>query len=261
MELLIELGLAFLSIAFLLETIILVGHYLDEKILKTRLTKVFFLSCLVVVIAIVSGLIGGFLYQYFEHSAFKYSIILFIWIPIYLPIYYAIEKVFKSKAKAESPPRLDNYSTVSPENCIVIDYIIDKDRRLFSDIDALSTKISQIITLDGAIIGLVFTGMSFSKGNNLSILALTVFICSIIIGIMCLSPETYYIRSANTVLSNSTDGKAIKDILDGIIENYPRNLKKHNKKAQLFQYMLISMVLGLAVLVLSLYFSLNIQPL
>jgi hypothetical protein len=161
----------------------------------------------------------------------------------------------------ESALKLDNYCTINSENSIVINYLIDKDRRLFLDIDALSTKISQIIALDGAIIGLAITGMSMSKGNNLSILALAIFICSIIVGIICLSPETYFIRRASKILKNSTDGKAVKDILDGIVTNYPINLKKHNKKARLFQYMLISMVLGLAVLVFSLYFSLNIQPL
>jgi ABC-type sugar transport system permease subunit len=253
MDLILEIWLAFTSIAFLIETCILIGRYLDvETISKTKIKVVLYFLFLAIIISIISGILGGLIYKNFEHNVFNLTIIFVVWIPIFYPIYYSIYKFDTLKTKPIKYLKCENFQKITPENSIIINHILDRDRRLFSDIDALDTKIAQIIALNGVIISLVFLGTATINANNLTFLGLSIIICSMIIGVWSFYPRVYFAGPPNSFYKNYRENESVSELISKLLFHYPQNLKTHNQKGDLFRYLLVSLIFGLIILVVSL---------
>jgi len=254
MDMVISLWLAFVSIAFLIETIILIGRYVNIEAISGKKINIFlFRACLILIISIISGILGGLILKFFENNVFNLTIVFIVWIPLFYPIYYSVYNI-SNKEKTEDKISIQHkkYDEITEEDKIIINHLIDTHNRVFSDIDALDTKCAQIIALNGVIISLVFVRTGQVPPNNLIILGLAIIISSMIIGVWSLFPREFISGPSHLFYKKYDKGEGVSKLIEKLSDHYPKNLRTHNQKGNLSKYMLVSLVLGLIVLIASL---------
>jgi hypothetical protein len=266
MDSFLELWLVLVTIAFLFETIVLIGKYLEKVLFFSKLKFYSIIFCVSSIMIIALLILSGSIFQFFENNVFNLTIIYLIWVCLLAPYLHFLNLTIKrheesklleeplEKKKDEKSSSYKTFNPLTEEDRIVIGHLIDTFNHLFSDIDALDTKIAQIIALNGLIVSFVFMKTEVPHLTNVFLLGIIIIITSMTIGIWSFLPKPFYVGpnfSFYYKYDNMSEGEGIKKLKNKLIELYPENNRTHEEKAKFFRYMLILLLIGLIVLIFS----------
>jgi len=151
--------------------------------------------------------------------------------------------------------------TITEDDRIVFDYLAEKQKSIDSDYDALDTKFSQIIALNGLILSIILFSADKAKFWGMFGLGLSLIFISIGLAIYGYSPKEYEDCLDNfcpnkmpmkkiTVPPELGDIKKFnKSLLNCIIGN----MNIHDKKANVFIFVLYFLFCGLIFVTIGYY--------
>jgi len=149
-----------------------------------------------------------------------------------------------------------DYTQISEEDKLVFEHLFQRHNNLLLFIDALDTKFSQIIALNGLILSFILIKSSDVKNIYVYAFGLCLIIVTIIIGVYgyktreCLTGAHEKFFSA---YDNFQPGVGIKKLKDRLILDIEANTETQNQKADIFNKMLIANVIALIIVIIGYY--------
>jgi hypothetical protein len=162
------------------------------------------------------------------------------------------ENATKSHDMNFTPKEEKNYSSITDEDKIIFNHLFNRHKDLLSYVDALDTKFAQIIALNGLILSFIIFSAGDANSFNIFIFGIILIIVSMIIGAYGYFTRNFY-SGASLQFFKDYDtfpsGVGIIKLKKQLILDIERNERKHLHKANIFNWMLLLVILGLILVV------------
>jgi hypothetical protein len=151
--------------------------------------------------------------------------------------------------------------TIPEEDRILFDYLSEKQKSIDSDYDALDTKFSQIIALNGLILSIILFSADKAKSLGFFGFGLSLIFISICLGIFGYSPKEYE-DGLDYFCPNKMPMKKliippelgdIKKFNKSLLNCIIGNMNIHDRKAKVFDFVLYFLLCGLFFVIMGYY--------
>jgi hypothetical protein len=142
---------------------------------------------------------------------------------------------------------------IPEDDKILFEYLAEKQRSTDTDFDALDTKFSQIIALNGLILSIILFSADKAKVPGTFGIGLGLIFISIGLGIWGYSPKEYqdgldYFCPNKMPMKKVTESPDLGDLKvfnKSILNCIIGNMNIHDKKTKIFELVLYTLVIGL----------------
>jgi hypothetical protein len=149
-----------------------------------------------------------------------------------------------------------DYVQVTGEDKIIFEHLFQRHNNLLLFIDALDTKFSQIIALNGLILSFILIKSPDVKNIYVYIFGLSLIVLTIIIGIFGYRTREYLTGVHEKFFSaydSYEPGVGIKKLKDQLVRDIEVNTDTQNQKAKIFDKMLLVNIIALIVVIIGYY--------
>jgi hypothetical protein len=149
-----------------------------------------------------------------------------------------------------------DYTQISEEDKLIFEHLFQRHKNLLLFIDALDTKFSHIIALNGLILSFILIKSSEVKNVYLYVFGLSLLIVTIIIGIYGYKTREYLTGAHEkffTDYDNFPPGVGLKILKERLIRDIENNRETQNQKAKIFDLMLIVNIIALTLVIIGYY--------
>lgn len=161
------------------------------------------------------------------------------------------------QSETEENPKKREYSSLTDEDKIIIDHLCQRHRTILEFGNALETKFSQMIALNGLILSFILVKGDQVQSFYIYSFGLICLIVTILIGIYGYKPVEWH-TGLNEFFFQDYDekfknGKGIIELKKRLLTDIKLNTNVQTQKSYIFNHMLYFNIIGLVIVIIGYY--------